>query len=634
MTTIPLQPSLLEQQPELAHFSDELRFVDGSPQGPARRTSARVPVGALPVTAVFLSIVGLAAMDGPDVPAAMSALHSALRSPLTDPALSGLRVLSSLTGAIVLVPDALNRNVHELLPAWLTLIDAAGLPVHVGVARGLVEMIEDADGTVNAIGRCINVAARLAMSDDNPGVLYEEPYANQVLGVIRRTHFLHPLSRTPIAVKGKRGAVFTTFADPGARPRALARIPVTGPPPSMNALLIAYDLPDFSEGDLRTLASRFREVVREVQRLREEHSLPANAGVSFSPGGDGGVLALTQVPLGRAFSLATDLANLLEAASTTQADHASVRARIGVHYGQTQSYESAEGTTRPTGLALFEADGLTGDNEARRYDALVISGALIESAARGSKRFEASHFHEIPPLVTPYQTMIHRFVPLEAARGVAAADLQIPDVDMAPCETSMYAMADPDDASSLEPSNAPRTPSASGEPTVTPSNVGDVESARDSPWITYVIWAGISTVVLALGSRWHAMTPLGGLLRSAGPALAVSIEVVCLGFSLLILRAWIRRGARSAALALLALVGGWFIWLLCAELVGLQQAATTPLPDYYMTRHYALRDMIESYLCGPAAYFFGGVILWLLQSQPAPTSDGSSSDDERTGSAP
>jgi class 3 adenylate cyclase len=395
-----------------------------SPSAPApspARSPLRPPVAAFPATAAFLSIAALKSMDGPEVQAALSTLHRELRSSLAPLALPDVRILSSLTGAIVLVPDGLNRNVHEpdLLPAWLRAAGAAGLAVRAGVARGMVETIEDADGTLNAIGRCLNVAARLATSDENPGALYEEPYAAHVQSMLLRTHFLHPKKRVAVQVKGKRAEVFTCFADPDAAPRPTSDVRCDTLPPFVNAVLIAYDLPDFSDGDLRTLASRFRAVVREVQRLREEHSLPDGAGISFSPGGDGGVLSLTQVPPARAFGLASDLALLLEAAGTTQSPDAPVRARLGVHYGQVLPYENAEGVARPTGLALFDADGLAGDAEARRYDAIVVSGALIESAADGARKLEASRFQEIAPFVTPHETTIRRFVPRDAAGRAA-----------------------------------------------------------------------------------------------------------------------------------------------------------------------------------------------------------------------
>jgi hypothetical protein len=371
-----------------------------------------VPAAAFAASAALLSIPGLKAMDGPDVLIAMSTLHRVLRASIEPLALSGIRVLSSLTGAIVVVPDVLNKNLHELLPDWIHSLDATGIAVRAGVSRGLVEMVPDADGALNAIGRCINIAARLAASPDNPGVLYEQAYVTQVQATLRRDHFLHPQSpsRTPITVKGKRSEVFECFADPGAPARTACEITGDGATSTRfeNAVLLAYDLPDFSDGHLRVLVSRFRGVVQEVQRLREEHGLVAEAGVSFSPGGDGGVLALTKVPLGRAFSLATDLAHLLEAADTTQSTDAPLRARIGVHYGQVLLYQNAEGVIRPTGLTLFDADGLAGDEEARRHEAIVVSGALIESAALG-RMPEANGFEEIGAFTTS-NVAIRRYI--------------------------------------------------------------------------------------------------------------------------------------------------------------------------------------------------------------------------------
>ncbi len=406
----------ISQNPAILRTANPVQAPAATPARPAPRP----PIAALPATAAFLSIAALKSMDGPEVQAALSTLHHVLRTSLAPLALPDLGILSSLTGAIVLVPDALNRNIHDLLPTWLRAIAAAGLSIRAGVARGMVEMIADADGTVTAIGRCINVAARLATSDENPGVLYEETYATHVQPMLLRTHFLHPRTRLALQVKGKRAEVFTCFADPDAAPRPTSDVRTDSVPPFVNAVLIAYDLPDFSDGDLRTLASRFRAVVQEVQRLREENTLPDGAGISLSPGGDGGVLSLTQVPLGRAFGLATELASLLEAADTTQAEDAPVRARIGVHYGQVLPYENAEGVARPTGLSLFDADGLAGDAEARRYDTVVVSGALIESAGLSAGKLTASRFQEIAPLVTLYPTTIRRFVPKDAKARAGA----------------------------------------------------------------------------------------------------------------------------------------------------------------------------------------------------------------------
>jgi class 3 adenylate cyclase len=381
---------------------------------------------AFRASAAFFSVASLKSMAGPAVQAAMSTLHRTLREamePLSDSSADPVvRILSSLTGAIVLVPDALNCNLHDILPDAVRAISAAGIAVRVGVSRSDIQMIVDADNRLNAIGRCINIAARLAVSNDNPGILYHELYANHVQTLLPRTHFLHPQhagGRPPVYIKGKRTEVFTCFADPEIIPLATFE---SDQPVSrfQNAILLAYDLPDFSDGDLRTLASRFRSVVQEVQRLREEQDL-RGVGIYFSPGGDGGVLALTQVPPGRALPLATELADLLAAAGTTQSADAPVQVRIGVHYGQVLSYENAEGVTRPTGLALFDADGLAGDEEARRYQGVVISDALIESAAKGVA--EGHRFEKIGPFTTAQGTTIQRYVPTGTPRayGTGAA---------------------------------------------------------------------------------------------------------------------------------------------------------------------------------------------------------------------
>jgi class 3 adenylate cyclase len=385
------------------------------PPSPPANPTMPLPLSTTPspATAVFVSIGDLTRMPGPEVVDALSALHRLLRVPLA--ALPGSRALSSVTGGIILVPDTLNAEVHkaELLPAWLSDLDAAGLAVRAGVARGLVEWVVDADGTVNATGRCINIAARLAASNKNPGVLYDQSYVGPASGNVRRSHFLYPGKQQPISVEGKRDEVFTAIADPDFHTRAETSVPEGPDAPSVNAVLIAYDLPGFSEGDLRTLASRFRGVTAEIQRLREQHTLPPGAKVAFSPGGDGGVLSITGIAPERALSLATDLAGKLTDADETRSASASVRARIGVHYGPVQSYDNAEGVARPTGHALFEADGLAGDAEARSWDAIVVSNTLVEGPG--------ARWQEIGPLRTSLGKQLRRFVDSRAWRIEAPA---------------------------------------------------------------------------------------------------------------------------------------------------------------------------------------------------------------------
>jgi hypothetical protein len=378
------------------------------PAEPARPPQQPLSTTPFPATAVFLSIVGLTKMSGPEVPDALAALHRVLREPRA--ALPGLRVLSAVTGAVVLVPDSLNCNVQgrDRLPAWLAAIDAASLAVRVGVARGQAEWVEDADGTVNATGRGINIAARLAASELNPGVLYDRSYVDVAADLVRSNHFLHPDNQRFLSVEGKRGEVFACIADPTFQTRARNDIPEAPDAPPVYAVLLAYDLPGFSEGDLRTLASRFRDVSAEIRRLREQQILPPGAHVAFSPGGDGGVLAITGVPLERALGIATDLADKLQDASATRTADASVRARIGVHYGPTHAYVNAEDIARPTGHALFEADAIAGDAEARCWDAIIVSGDLVEGPS--------ARWQEIAPFETVRRKKIRRFVKSGATR--------------------------------------------------------------------------------------------------------------------------------------------------------------------------------------------------------------------------
>jgi len=385
------------------------------------------------VSAALFLIPELKRLDGPTVHAAITALHAILKGVVGEafPGSPGVRVLSSVTGAVVLVPDTLNRNLHDLLQPWLTALDASGIAVHVGVTHGPVESVKDADGTLNAIGRCINVAARVATSDENTGVLVEESYADHVSDNLPDTHWLHPQARRPVAVKGKRKEEFRCYAPPAAPPRTKCEIKKDAPPSFVNAVLIAYDLPDFSEGDLRTLASRFRSVVQEVRKLRNNGEIPETASVSFSPGGDGGVLALTNIQPTRAFGIAEALMHLLEVESGLKSEVAGVRARIGLHYGEANYYENAEGVVRPTGLAVFAADDLAGDKEARRYESLVVSDALINTAALGSQHYQAALFREIGPLVTAQGKTIRRYVRKEAVARALVTRLASEQVEIA-----------------------------------------------------------------------------------------------------------------------------------------------------------------------------------------------------------
>src|SRR5262249_43653322 len=151
----------------------------------------------------------------PEVWAAMATLHGVLRAavPPRKRSFEAPRVWSSLTGAVVLVPDAPLGDVHDHLPAWLVAAEAAGLSVRAGVSRGVVKDNDRRSSTIS-VGQCINVAARLASSSKNPGILYEASYADYVGYRLANTHFLHPRRRVDVQLEGKGAEVLTCFADP------------------------------------------------------------------------------------------------------------------------------------------------------------------------------------------------------------------------------------------------------------------------------------------------------------------------------------------------------------------------------------------------------------------------------------
>lgn len=418
LLAIPMPPG---GEPKIA-FRDPPRHEPPPQQAPAKPEPAKDPY---PATAVMITIKGLTTMAGPDGVDALTVLHRTLRG--LGPALAGCRVLSSVTGAILVIRDnTLPKALHDpsLLPAWLTAIDAAGLSVRAGVAHSQVEDVVDADDTINVVGRSINIAARLATSEDNPGLLYEKSYVDRAAEVVRSKHFLHPSNHRYLTVMGKRDERFTCVADPTVKARAANDVPELPDTTAEGVVLLAYDLPGFSDGYLRTLASRFRDVSREVRKLRERSRIPTGAKVAFSPGGDGGVLSINGIAPHDALQIALELAGKLTDASETRSKDASTWARIGVHYGQTYVYPNAEGIQRPTGHALFAADALTGDKAARRWDSIVVSGALIEQ--------EGARWKKIEDYRSPLGHTIHRFVDrnapeLEEPKGPAAPRAPAPN---------------------------------------------------------------------------------------------------------------------------------------------------------------------------------------------------------------
>src|ERR1700733_5004843 len=109
-------------------------------------------------TAVFANIRRLKEWDADTAYRALVGLHQAIRTYFGREIGNRLSVLSSLTGAIIIVPDASNLFIHQHLQRLGVLWSELGIPVAAGVARGELEVLADVDGVLNAIGQPLNIA--------------------------------------------------------------------------------------------------------------------------------------------------------------------------------------------------------------------------------------------------------------------------------------------------------------------------------------------------------------------------------------------------------------------------------------------------------------------------------------------
>lgn len=369
------------------------------------------------VTVVFISITDLTSMDGPRAHAAISTLHRVLREQLIDTAaVPAVRILSSLTGAIVVVPSTSNiEPVDDVAIAAANHAHAARIAVRIGVAHGPIEALDDADRTSNLIGPCVNIAARLAHSKlapphDHHRLLVHDSYVQHAASRMASDHWLIA-GQDRVDVPGKRNEKFRCLAAPSRTAPFLtaSTIPsASSTPPPQEAILLAYDLPSFSDGDLRTLSARFRDVVKEVSDMRSSGQLPKDTPFSFSPGGDGAVVALIGLHPEIGYTIADRLATKLMVASGLNAHAANVEVRIGLHYGHVFTYDNAESIPRPTGVAVFDTDAIVADKTAER-STVVVSESLIEPASLGSRDYLNKNFEPLTPLKRPHDRTIKRY---------------------------------------------------------------------------------------------------------------------------------------------------------------------------------------------------------------------------------
>jgi class 3 adenylate cyclase len=395
----------------------EADFANSAPDRRKKNPDAREGT-EFAANIVFVVIKDLkACTDAPKVPNALRALNEALRGIDSD-----AFVLSTLAGVIVVVPDAVSGSADDTLHA----LDQAkiGFALRVGVTHGIVEVVRDIDDEPNLIGPEINIAARLATSNDNPGMLVHESYTRLIDSVLPATHWLHRSVRTAISIAGKpQDPVFTCFAGP--QRFEAKQLENEEPSPSRPAVLIAYDLPKFSAGDRAQLRKRFTRLAHVFQKLRQ--SSPMQAGTALlSPGGDGGVLVLEGVNLPDAAAIAARLQVLAEIESRDHHEDIAVALRIGVHYGPVMHYTNARGISRPTGLAVFIADEIAGDEHARSRHGVILTHLLAECVAGGSHQQLESEFEKIRALTSGPANGLDRFVKTDAGPKRAGSGPRTP----------------------------------------------------------------------------------------------------------------------------------------------------------------------------------------------------------------
>jgi hypothetical protein len=343
---------------------------------------------------MFVQVEGLKACDDPDLVVYMLQwLHDHARDHVDGFA------LSSVAGIIVACPlnsrTPPNVGFEALLAGW-----PFSHPLKIGISCGDLAVLVDVDETPNLIGRPINTAARLAFSKLNTGCLVHEDYTNMHDGVIPRSSWLHKRNRVKIDVPGKdHDSPFPSFAAPPTSTRATMSIPPPERATHEPSVLVAYDLSEFSRGDLAQLRRRFEGMTSLVKRLKAQQAVGASSWYA-SPGGDGGVLAFVGDGLDSAH--AVNACRLLQQwgsrESNATGEGRDLTLRLGVHFGFVQTYASAHGIRRPTGRDLFIADQIAGDDHARKVRETIMTHPVALPFVDGNERSLATDYIQLPEL--------------------------------------------------------------------------------------------------------------------------------------------------------------------------------------------------------------------------------------------
>lgn len=330
---------------------------------------------------------------------AVSKLHEivAVRKPRAGGEVS---ILSAATGAIVILPDQTRAvSPHEFLIEILTECRSAGLAVRCGLAHGSLKVLRDSDSHLNMIGEALNIAARLATSEGNHGLLLAESYVQKfgpfdgwnrvfVAGKPHDPPEGFPCYQT--TDESSHGLEVSNFGGLGS---------VRGENASNPGLLLTYDLPEFSGGDCSQLVDRFRTITQTWGDLRKEvtYKWMETSPSMFSPGGDGGTfwIACNEAA---GVQLAIRLVDLLRVAALHRARPTDPIPRVSLHYGSVKLYVNADGLERPTGNHLvFAAALIEQKHEGAKIPAgqLVVSEGIGRSATGGSASSFARQYREL-----------------------------------------------------------------------------------------------------------------------------------------------------------------------------------------------------------------------------------------------
>lgn len=354
---------------------------------------------------------------------ALVTLHAVLREQLP----SGPWVLPSIKGAFAVFPD----SVEDGQPGGLTphrhalAIAAAaaerGLALSAGITYGGLVCVRDFDGRRNLIGVPLNRAARLvkAHHDDGKvdrletraeidalpiaqGMLLHGDYVSDRCGLVEDV----PEWRE-VRVYGKRSEAFPgcRITPPGLWPTDPPDATKWNPvekPKTPTALLLAFDLRSWSDGELHELAARFTGMRDHFDGLLARHDLEVRFA---APGGDGAVVGLVrkakdaQVRMALGQEIAEDLHRHLVGDSRHRDAKTILDARIGVHYGQVALYEAA-GADRPAGPELLRADGLA-EEDILKGSGVALSHTVASAMFNQDEVELSKHYEELPPLANP-----------------------------------------------------------------------------------------------------------------------------------------------------------------------------------------------------------------------------------------